>query len=67
MECQVGPLAYRLELLHIIKKLCPIFNIVKLSAAPDNPILEQRSEPLLPPIIIDREKEWEVKEILNSC
>jgi len=67
VECQVGSLVYCLKLLHIMKKLCPVFNIVKLSTVPDNPILGQRSEPLPLPIIIDREKKWKVEEILDSC
>jgi len=43
-----------------------MFNVVKLSATPDNPIPGQRTEIPLLPIIIDREKEWEVEEILDS-
>jgi len=35
---QVGPLAYRLKLPHGLRQLHPVFNMVKLSAAPDNPI-----------------------------
>jgi len=40
-----------------MKKLYPIFNIVKLSAIPNDPILGQRPNP--PPllIIVDRKKE----------
>jgi len=50
-----------------MKKLHPIFNVVKLSATPDNPILEWKLMSPPPPIIVDREKEWEVEEILDSC
>ena len=57
VECQVGPLAYHLKLLYAMKKLHLVFNVVKLSVALNNPILEQRSEPLLLPIIVNREKE----------
>ena len=56
---QVGPLAYQLKL-HLV------FNVVKLSAAPDDPIpgREPRAPP--PPIVIDGELEWEVEEVLDS-
>jgi len=67
VEHQVRPLAYCLKLLYTMKKLHPIFNVVKLSATPDNPILEWKSMSPPPPIIVDREKEWEVEEILDSC
>jgi len=40
----------------MIKKLYSIFNIVKLSTAPDDPISGRRSRSL-PPVIINREKE----------
>jgi len=38
IERQVGPLAYRLKLPHGLRQLHPVFNVVKLSAAPDDPI-----------------------------
>ena len=44
----------------------PVFNVVKLSAALEDPILGRKLQALLPPIVIDREEEWEVEEILNS-
>jgi len=46
--------------------LHPVFNIVKLSAAPEDPILGRKLQALPPPIIVDKEEEWEVEEILNS-
>jgi len=66
VEYQVGPLAYCLKLPYTIKKLHPMFNIVKLSTALDDPIPGWRVEPLPPPIIVDGEKEWKVEEILDS-
>jgi len=36
IERQVGPLAYRLKLPHGLRQLYPVFNIVKLSATPDD-------------------------------
>jgi len=49
-----------------MKKLHPVFNVVKLSATPDNPIPRRKPRPLPLPVVIDREEEWEVKEILDS-
>jgi len=66
IERQVGPLAYRLKLPHRIRQLHPVFNIVKLSAAPENPILGRKPQAPPPPIVVDGEEEWEVEEILDS-
>jgi len=66
VERQIGPMAYRLRLLHRMKQLHPVFNIVKLTPAPDDPITGQKTEDHLPPIVIDGEPEWEVEEILDS-
>ena len=66
IECQVGPLAYCLKLPHGMRQLHPVFNVVKLSATPEDPILGRKLQALPPPIIVDREEEWEVEEILDS-
>jgi len=63
---QIGPMAYRLRLPHWIKQLHPVFNIVKLTLALDDLITGQKTEDHPPPIVIDREAEWEVEEILDS-
>jgi len=57
IECQVGLLAYYLKLFHGIRQLYPVFNVVKLSAAPEDLILGRKPQALLPPIIVDREEE----------
>ena len=57
IECQVGPLAYRLKLPHGMRQLHPVFNIVKLSAAPEDPIPGRKLQALLPPIVVDGEEE----------
>ena len=49
-----------------MKQLHPVFNIVKLTLAPDNPITGRMTEDHPPPIVIDGEAEWEVEEILDS-
>jgi len=66
IECQVGPSAYHLKLPHGMRQLHPVFNVVKLSAAPKDPILGRKLQALPPPIVVDGEEEWEVEEILNS-
>jgi len=66
IECQVGPLAYRLKLPHGMRQLHPVFNVVKLSATPEDPILGRKLQAPPPPIVVDGEEEWEVKEILDS-
>jgi len=49
-----------------MKQLYPVFNIVKLTLAPDDPIIEWKTTDYLPPIVINGEAEWEVEEILDS-
>jgi len=66
IERQVGPLAYRLKLPHGLRQLHPVFNMVKLSTALDDPIPGRKPRTPLPPIVIDREPEWEVEEVLDS-
>ena len=44
----------------------PVFNVVKLSAAPDDPIPGRKPQAPPPPIVIDGEPEWEVEEVLDS-
>jgi len=67
IERQVGPLAYRLKLPCGMRQLHPVFNVVKLSATPEDPILGRRPQTPPPPIVVDGEEEWEVEEILDSC
>jgi len=44
-----------------------VFNVVKLSATLDDPIPGREPQAPPPPIVIDREPEWEVEEVLDSC
>jgi len=60
-------MAYHLKLPHWMKQLHSVFNIVKLTPAPDDPIAEWKTADHPLPIIIDGETEWEVEEILDSC
>jgi len=50
-----------------LQQLHPVFNVIKLSTALEDPILGRKPQAPLPPIIVDGEEEWEVEEILNSC
>jgi len=66
VERRIGPMAYRLKLPYQMKQLHPVFNVVKLTPAPDDPITGRKTEDHPSPIVIDGEVEWEVEEILDS-
>jgi len=66
VERWIGPMAYCLRLPHRMKQLHPVFNVVKLTLAPDDLITGQKTVDHLLLIVIDREPEWEVEEILDS-
>jgi len=66
VEWRIGPMAYRLRLPHRMKQLHLVFNVVKLTPAPDDPIAGRKAEDYSLPIVIDGEAEWEVEEILDS-
>jgi len=66
VEWRIRPMAYHLKLPHRMKQLHPMFNMVKLTPAPDDLITGRKTEDHPPPIVIDGEAEWEVEEILNS-
>jgi len=53
IECQVRPLAYCLKLPHGMRQLHPVFNVVKLSATPEDLIPGRKPQALLLPIVID--------------
>ena len=57
IESQVGPSAYRLKLPHEVRQLYPVFNVVKLSATLEDPILGRKLQALLPPIVVDGKEE----------
>ena len=66
VEWWIRPMAYRLRLPHGMKQLHPVFNVVKLTLAPDDPITERTMEDHPLPIVINGEAEWEVEEILDG-
>ena len=59
-------MAYCLRLPHWMKQLYPVFNVVKLTPALNDPITRRKTEDHPPPIVVDGEAEWEVEEILDS-
>ena len=66
VKCSVGRFAYRLTLSHSMRRLHPVFNVVKLTPAPPDPIVGRRRTPPPPPELIDGEEEYVVEEILDS-
>jgi len=62
----IRPMAYRLKLPHWMKQLHPVFNVVKLTLAPNDPITGRKTTDHPLPIVINGETEWEVEEILDS-
>ena len=58
--------AYRLCLPPSMSRLHPVFNIVKLTPALEDPIQGWWPQPPPLPEIIDREEDWVVEEILDS-
>ena len=66
VERKIGNGAYQLQLPLSMKRIHPVFNVVKLTPAPDDPILGRRMPPPPPPEIIDGEEEWVVEDILDS-
>ena len=44
-----------------------MFNIVKLSAALEDPIPKRKPKPPLLSVVINKEEKQEVKEILDNC
>ena len=66
VEAQVAKNAYRLRLPQAMGRLHPVFNVVKLTPAPADPIPGRHPKPPPPPELVDGEEEYEVEEILDS-
>jgi len=66
IERRAGNNAYRLRLPQSMKRLHPVFNVVKLTPALPDPIDGRRLPPPPLPEIVDGEEEWVVEEILDS-
>jgi len=63
---RVGKYTYCLALPPPMRHLHLVYNVVKLSPAPDDPIVGRCRNPPLPLELIDGEEEYIVEEILNS-
>ena len=66
VERKIGNGAYWLWLPLSMKQIHPVFTVVKLTLAMDDPIIGRQIPPPLSPEIIDREEEWVVEDILDS-
>jgi hypothetical protein len=66
IERKIGNGVYRLCLPPSMSRIHPVFNIVKLTPASEDPIPGRRAVPPPPPEIVDGEEEWVVEEILDS-
>ena len=66
VERQVSSSAYRLRLPRSMSRLHPVFNVVKLTLAPTDPIPGRRAKPPPPPELVDGEEEYVVEKILDS-
>ena len=66
IEAKVGHGAYRLTLPPQLRKLHPVFPIVKLTPAEADPLPGRRTAPPPPPTLVDGNEEFEVEEILDS-
>src|SRR3979490_2595210 len=49
-----------------MSRLHPVFNVVKLIPAPEDPIPGRRSQPPPPPELIDGEEDYMVEKVLDS-
>jgi len=63
---RVGSNTYRLLLPPSMSRLHPVFNVIKLTLAPTDPITGRHTPPPPPLELIDGEEEYVVEEILNS-
>ena len=49
-----------------MRHLHPVFPVVKLTPAPEDPFPGRQQPALLPPVVVEGEEEYEVEEILNA-
>jgi hypothetical protein len=66
IECCVGRDSYRLRLPLSLRRLHPVFSIVKLFLTPPDPFPGHRTAPPPDPILVDGESHFEVERILDS-
>jgi len=63
---KVGSSAYHLHLPNSMRRLHPVFNVVKLMPAPEDPITGRHTAKPPPPELVDGEEHYIVEKILNS-
>jgi hypothetical protein len=66
VKSRVGKYAYHLTLPFSMRRLHPVFNIVKVTLAPEDPICGRHQDPPPPLELVDGEEEYLVEEVLNS-
>ena len=66
VERCIGLGAYCIKLPPSLRHLHPMFPIVKLLPAADDPIPGRRAKPPPPPVLVEGNEEFEVEKILNS-
>ena len=66
VEAQVSRNAYRLRLPFPMRRLHPVFNVVKLTPSPADPIASHHPTLPPPPKLVEGEGEYLVEEILDS-
>jgi hypothetical protein len=66
VERKVGHDSYRLRLPISLRRLHPVFSIVKLTPAPADPFPGRRAAPPPEPVLVDGENQYEVEQILDS-
>ncbi len=66
VEAAIGNGAYRLKLPESMRRLHPVFPVVKLFPLPPDPFPGRRQPAAPDPIIIDGENYYEVERILDS-
>ena len=64
--CKVGNSSYHLRLPPSMSRLHPVFNIVKLTLAPEDPVPGRHPCPPPLPEIVNGEEEWIIEAILDS-
>jgi len=66
VERHIGHGAYRIKLPPSLRRLHPVFPIVKLFPVADDPIPGRQARPLPPLVLVEGSEEFEVEKILNS-
>ena len=66
VEHQVGLHAYCLRLPKSMSQLHPVFPVIKLTSALEDPIPGRHASPPPPPVLLDGEEHFEVEQVLDS-